>query len=307
MVRAPCRLHDTMEESAAGPLQRQVDRVHGVLRLGGDAQVDRKAIVLPPGSFELFDPFLMMAEDWFSSPGFDWHPHRGIETVTFVLEGALEHGDSRGNAGVLEPGDVQWMTAGSGIIHRELAHRDEHAHTLQLWVNLPASHKMVESGYQDLSRQAMAQEETRGARVAGASGRLGGRLGPARTLHPTTVLQIEIEPGGSYRLVLPAEDRAFLYLRTGRLVVGEQAALAANQVAWTDPVGSAGQSSVLDLRAPDGDEPSRAVLASGRPLGEPVVAGGPFVMNSEAEIRQAYDDFRRGRFGPIPRLARVGA
>jgi len=158
--------------------ERRIDRSHAVLELGPDGQVDRKAIVIPPSNFELFDPFLMLAEDWFSRPGFDWHPHRGIETVTVVLDGALEHGDSRGNAGVLGPADVQWMTAGSGIIHRELAHRDEHAHTLQLWVNLPSTHKMVESRYQDFTLESMLADVRTGARAHAVSGRLGGVEAP---------------------------------------------------------------------------------------------------------------------------------
>ena len=129
---------------------RSVDRVLAKQHLGPDQQVDDKALVIAPVDPTLTDPFLMMAEDWFSAPGFDWHPHRGIETVTTVLDGVLEHGDNLGNAGALEPGDVQWMTAGRGIIHRELAYRDEHAHTLQLWLNLPAADKLGETHYQDL-------------------------------------------------------------------------------------------------------------------------------------------------------------
>jgi len=120
---------------------RTVDRVEAKTRLGPDAQVDDKAIIIMPNDPRRTDPFLALAEDWFSEPGFEWHPHRGIETVTTVLDGILEHGDNLGNAGALQPGDVQWMTAGRGIIHRELAFRNELAHTLQLWVNLPASKK----------------------------------------------------------------------------------------------------------------------------------------------------------------------
>jgi redox-sensitive bicupin YhaK (pirin superfamily) len=288
--------------------QRRIDRIHDVLHLPGDGQVDRKALVIPPGNFELFDPFLMLAEDWFSRPGFDWHPHRGIETVTVVLDGALEHGDSRGNAGVLGPGDVQWMTAGSGIIHRELAHRDEHVHSLQLWVNLPSTHKMVESRYQDFTTAQMASIADRGVAVHAVSGRLGDQLAPAANHWPITGLQLTIEPGSSYAAEVPAGDRAFLYLRTGRLAVGDDAfELAAGTVAWSDPVGDPAGTSRLELRAPDeSDEPARIVLFSGRPIGERVVARGPFVMNSEAEIMQAFGDYRAGRFGPIPRLARIG-
>jgi redox-sensitive bicupin YhaK (pirin superfamily) len=279
---------------------RTVDRVHGVVELGADGQVDRKAIVLPPGNFELFDPFLMLAEDWFSRPGFDWHPHRGIETVTVVVDGALEHGDSRGNAGVLAPGDVQWMTAGAGIIHRELAYRDEHAHTLQLWVNLPSASKMVESQYRDFTLDAMA--------VDGTAPGVAVHAVPAH--RPVTVQQLLVEPGRTHDVVLPAGDRAFLYLRTGVLEVADVTGrLRAGEVAWSDPVGTADERSVLSLRVPEdgGDEPARLLLAAGAPLRERVVARGPFVMNSEAEIAEAYADFRAGRFGPMPRLARVTA
>lgn len=289
-------------------LPRRIDRTHDVLHLPGDGQVDRKALVIPPGNFELFDPFLMLAEDWFSTPGFDWHPHRGIETVTVILDGALEHGDSRGNAGVLGPGDVQWMTAGSGIIHRELAHRDEHVHSLQLWVNLPSTHKMVESRYQDFTTAEMASFADRGVAVHAVSGRLGDQTAPAANHWPITGLQLTIDPGSSYALELPAADRGFLYVRSGTVTTGDDGAarLGAGTVAWTDPVGDPGAASVLDLRSPDGgDEPARIVAFSGRPIGERVVARGPFVMNTEAEIMQAFGDYRSGRFGPIPRLARV--
>jgi redox-sensitive bicupin YhaK (pirin superfamily) len=292
-----------MTDTTLSPLVRGVDHVHGILELGPDGQVDRKAIVLPPGNFERFDPFLMLAEDWFSRPGFDWHPHRGIETVTVVLDGALEHGDSRGNAGVLAPGDVQWMTAGSGIIHRELAYRDEHVHTLQLWVNLPAADKMVESQYRDFTAAAMAATAPAGVEVLAV---------PQH--RPITVLQLTIEPGRSYDVALPVGDRAFLYLRDGIVDVGRDGdRLAPGQVAWTDPVlpgpsaaAAVAATSTLPLRVPDDAEvPARLLLASGAPLREPVVARGPFVMNTEAQILEAFADFRRGRFGPMPRLARV--
>jgi quercetin 2,3-dioxygenase len=284
--------------------RRRVDRRHGVVALGRDSQVDRKALVIPPGSFELFDPFLMLAEDWFSTPGFDWHPHRGIETVTVVLDGALEHGDSRGNAGVLAPGDIQWMTAGSGIIHRELAHRDEHVHTLQLWVNLPSTHKMVDSRYQDFTPADLATVGGEGARVDLVSGRAGAVAGPADNHWPITGGHVSVEPGRTVELPLPGADRAFLYVLAGALEVGDgRDRHAAGDVAWSDPVAT--DESVLTLAAPEGGEVARAILFSGRPIGEPVVAGGPFVMNSEAEIHQAFADYRRGRFGPIPRLTRV--
>ncbi len=289
--------------SGADARERGVDLRHGIERLGGDSQVDDKALVLPPGHFARFDPFLIMAEDRFSTPGFDWHPHRGLETVTVVLDGALEHGDNRGNAGVLEPGDVQWMTAGSGIVHRELAYRDEHAHTLQLWVNLPATDKRVEASYQDLPRGRLGRLGEPGVDVQLIAGSLGATSGPARPRRPITALALTLEPGRGIRVELPGEQRAFAYVIAGRLELGPEATgLRAGEVAWSDPVGAG--PSTWELAAPDGDEPVRLVVFAGRPIRERIVAYGPFVVNSEEEIREAFADYRAGRFGAIPALAR---
>jgi len=164
--------------------RRTISRVTPKQRLGPDAQVDDKAILIAPGDPALTDPFLMMAEDWFSSPGFEWHPHRGIETVTTVLDGVLEHGDNLGNAGALEPGDVQWMTAGRGIIHRELAYRDEHAHTLQLWLNLPARKKMVDTRYQDVRAAGRPRVTLPSVVLDVVSGTVEGATGPALNHSP---------------------------------------------------------------------------------------------------------------------------
>jgi redox-sensitive bicupin YhaK (pirin superfamily) len=283
--------------------RRRIDRTHGVTRLGPDQQVDDKALVIAPTDVRLTDPFLALAEDWFSAPGFDWHPHRGIETVTLVLEGALEHGDNLGSAGVLGPGDVQWMTAGRGIIHRELAYRDEHAHTLQLWVNLPRRQKMVATRYQDVPEPAQPVATAPGSRTAVISGTAAAVTGPAANHWPITGLRVSIEPGSTVTHQLPAHDRAFLYVLAGEVSAAGRA-LRAGQVAWSDPAGPAGESS-LELSAPDGDEVASLILFSGQPIKEPVAAGGPFVMNTAAEIQRAFQDFHAGRFGPIPRQARL--
>jgi quercetin 2,3-dioxygenase len=282
---------------------RRIDRVHGVTSLGPDAQVDDKQLVFPPGSFTDYDPFLMLSEDWFSQPGFEWHPHRGIETVTIVLDGALEHGDNKGSAGILAPGDVQWMTAGSGIIHRELAFRNEHVHSLQLWVNLPRTHKMVEARYQDVRASDQAVVDRDGVHVSVISGRAGDAVGPAENHWPITGLLVTLDPGSTWTQELPTHDRAFAYVLAGQLLIGGRRVDAGN-TAWSDPVGSAGTSS-LSLAALDGDRPARVMLFSGRPIREQVVAGGPFVMNSHAEIEQAFRDFHSGRFGAVPRQARL--
>lgn len=286
------------------PRPRRVDRVHTKTVLGPDAQVDAKAIIISPDNPALTDPFLVLSEDRFSSPGFGWHPHRGVETVTLVLDGVLEHGDSLGNAGALEPGDVQWMTAGSGIIHRELAFRDEYAHTLQLWVNLPADRKLVPTRYQDLRAGSHARYTAAGVSVAVISGRSASVTGPAANHWPILGLLLTLEPATEYAQLLPADHRGFCYVLSGRVSVAGRR-LEAGQIAWSDPVAEGEGATSLTLATPAGDERTRLMVYAGRPLREPVVAGGPFVMNSKAQIQQAFADFHAGRFGDIPRQARL--
>jgi redox-sensitive bicupin YhaK (pirin superfamily) len=285
-------------------MARGIDRVRTRTMLGPDAQVDDKAVIIGPDNFGLTDPFLLLSEDWFSSPGFQWHPHRGVETVTLVLDGVLEHGDSLGNRGALEPGDVQWMTAGSGIIHRELAFRNEHAHTLQLWVNLPADRKLVATRYQDLRAGDHAVRTAPGVSVAVVSGSSDGIVGPAANHWPILGLLLTLDPATDYTELLPADHRAFCYVLAGRLEVAGRP-VRAGQIAWADPIAADRRPTALAMRTPDGDERTRVMLYAGRPLGEPVVAGGPFVMNSKAQIQQAFADFHSGKFGDIPRQARL--
>ncbi len=264
--------------------------------------MDDKAIIIAPRDPRTTDPFLALAEDWFSDPGFEWHPHRGIETVTLVLDGVLEHGDNAGNAGALLPGDIQWMTAGRGIIHRELAFKNEFAHTLQLWVNLPSRRKMVETGYQDLRAADRPAATVDGARVDVVSGTLAGVTGPARNQHPISGGIVTVEPGSRVDLGIPAAHRAFLYVMDGSAGIAGRL-VREGQVAWSDPAPGAVGGLRITCRA--GDRPVRVMCFSGQPLREPVVMGGPFVMNSRKEIEAAFRDFDAGRFGAVPRQARL--
>ncbi|MBL1076018.1 pirin family protein [Nocardia sp. 2] len=289
--------------TATAPVRRTVDRVRTKTLGGPTEQVDRNALVIAPNEVHNTDPFLLMAEDWFSTPGFEWHPHRGLETVTVVLDGKLEHGDSLGHAGALEPGDIQWMTAGSGIIHRELAYHNEFAHTLQLWLNLPGDKRMVDTRYQDLRRAEQATVASPGVLVRVVSGDTSGVHGTAETHWPITGLMVTLEPGSSYTPVLPAQDRTFAYVVAGAATIGGTA-VGDGQIAWSDPMGGDEPSS-LDLLATDPEQPTTLMLFSGKPIREPIVFGGPFVMGSRAEIEQAFADYRRGRFGQVPRLARL--
>jgi redox-sensitive bicupin YhaK (pirin superfamily) len=282
---------------------RGVGRVETKVRFGPDSQVDDKALIIMPNDPARTDPFLALAEDWFSAPGFEWHPHRGIETVTLVVDGVLEHGDNLGNAGALEPGDVQWMTAGRGIIHRELAYRDEHAHTLQLWVNLPADRKLVDTRYQDLLAVRRPRIEAPGTRVDVVSGPYRGATGdvtgPALNHWPIHGALITLEPNTSVSYAVPDRHRAFAYVLTGTATIAGRP-VQAGQIAWSDPAPGS-----LTFAAPDGDEVTTVMLYSGEPIGQPVVLGGPFVMNSREEIVRAYADFHAGHFGDIPRQARL--
>jgi quercetin 2,3-dioxygenase len=264
--------------------------------LGPDQQVDRKAVVVEPGRWHDHDPFLLMFEDWFSSVGFEWHPHRGIETVTVVLDGELEHRDNRGGQGVLGAGDVQWMTAGSGLVHTELAHRRAGVHSLQLWVNLPSASKMVEPRYQDLRGDAVPVRTAPGVRAKVFSGRSGEVEGPALNHHPVTMVEVEMEPGARFVQELVASDRAFAYVLDGGADFGAGGGTAeAGQVVWFEP-----SPDVDHLAVEAGEHGTRFLVWAAAPLREPVVAYGPFVMNTRDQIVDAYEDYQAGRFGPIP-------
>ena len=282
-------------------------RVSEKLHAGPDSQVDDKSLVILP-SYEglpLTDPFLALSEDWFSNPGFEWHPHRGIETVTIVLDGVLEHGDNLGNAGALDVGDAQWMTAGRGIIHRELAYRNEHAHTLQLWINLPAGLKMTETRYQDLRADNMPVHREPGVEVRTMAG-APGEGGVSVNLSSIIGMTVTLDPNTSYEQMLPGDHRAFAHVLSGGLTVGDRA-VRAGEIGWSDPVPGADGPSRLTMRTPDSDQRTVVLLFSGRPLNEPVAMGGSFVMNTRQEIERAYLDFQRGGFGTIPRTARLAA
>jgi len=257
-------------------------------------------IPLLPGRWAEFDPFLIMAEDQFREPGgFPDHPHRGLETVTLVLDGELRHADNRGNQGVLRSGDVQWMTAGRGIIHAELPHQASTVHSLQLWVNLPAPQKLIESGYQDLRAGTVPVAEEAGVSVRVISGELEGLRAPAHTQTPIGYFEVVLEPGRATSLLLPATHNAFVYVIEGAAQFGAHRVLGvAGQTLWLDfPTGPAGPSQLYVAA----DQATRLLLVTGEPLHEPVVAHGPFVMNTREEIVTAYEDYQAGRFGgPTP-------
>jgi quercetin 2,3-dioxygenase len=283
--------------------RRTIARVEDKIHFGADSQVDDRNVLITPMNPALTDPFLLLSEDWFSTTGFEWHPHRGLETVTLVLDGVLEHGDNLGNAGALTTGDIQWMTAGRGIIHRELAFRNERAHTLQLWVNLPGELKMTGTRYQDLRAADRPVIERDGARIDLISGHADGATGPALNNWPITGTLITLEPNRSLEHLVPGRDRAFCYVLSGEVTIAGRT-VQPGQTAWSDPVPQA-TASAITLAAGDRDQPSVVMVYSGQPIGQPVTMGGPFVMNTKAEITQAFNDFHAGKFGDVPRQARL--
>jgi redox-sensitive bicupin YhaK (pirin superfamily) len=278
------------------PLERQVDRVERPLDRGVTEQVQAKRLVLRPGAYERQSPFLHLSEDWFAAPGgFETHPHRGMETVTLVLEGALHHRDHTGADGILRAGDVQWMTAGRGVLHSEMPHGRETAHTLQLWLNLPAAAKMTPARYVDQPLATVPVRRLPGVEIrvyAGVSGEVTQSPG---SLWPILFLDIALARGQELVQEIPADYRAFIYAREGEAAIGgDRRKISAPEVAWLDPRSSlAGGTETVRIAATG--QPFRCLLYAGAPIDEPVVAYGPFVMNSAEEIRQAFADYQTGR------------
>ena len=272
-------------------VQRPISRIESTRDYPGDSQVNAKRIVVSFDAFERTDPFIMLAEDWFDRKGgFDTHPHRGFETVTFALEGKIRHRDSKGNEGLLEPGDIQWMTAGRGILHSEIAEGEEQVHSLQLWLNLPASKKMVEPRYQDIKKEKIPVVPIEEGEVRVISGKFGDVLADTKHHHPVTLLDVALRPDGRTDISIDPSYRIFVYVLEGEMKIsGEQ--VKAGKVVWFDPTD--GESVIPFEAATD----SRALLFAGPPINERIVQYGPFVMNTREEILQAFNDFNSGTFG----------
>jgi redox-sensitive bicupin YhaK (pirin superfamily) len=250
------------------------------------------------GQVPLFDPFLLLDNFGSSNPedylaGFPWHPHRGIETVTYMLNGRVAHEDSLGNSGTIDAGDLQWMTAGSGIIHQEMPQRSDGRLTgFQLWVNLPSRQKMVEPAYRGLGAAEIPTVVTEdGTRVKVVAGTFQGVEGPARGISvDPTYLDVQLPANSSFELDTPAGYTAFAQTFEGTTRFGEERATPARP-----------QETLLfgpgdRVRARSVDGPSRFLLVSGRPLGEPVAWYGPIVMNRPEELAEAALELRRGTF-----------
>ena len=247
---------------------------------------------------ERFDPFLLLDDIHSTKPedylaGFPWHPHRGIETVTYVLRGEVDHGDSLGNHGAIGSGDVQWMTAGSGIVHQEMPQRWEgDMRGLQLWVNLPASHKMMSPRYRDVPADSIpACRLDGGAEVKVIAGRCNGCEGPvADIVRSPEYLDVTVPAGGSFTHPTVASHTVFAYLLEGSAAFapGDLRTVAADHVVLF----GAGDS----VKVLAGDGGARFLLFTGEPLGEPVAWRGPIVMNTEEELDLAFREYQQGTF-----------
>jgi quercetin 2,3-dioxygenase len=272
-----------------------------------------------------FDPFLLLDDFHSANPadylaGFPWHPHRGIETITYVLSGEIEHGDSMGNSGVIGAGDVQWMTAGSGIIHQEMPKGEKSPSPdggrmmwgFQLWANLPASQKMMEPRYREVKASQIPRIAVEGGASVGViCGAVGAVRGPVRDIvTDPEYLDVALRAGGHFAHPVPRGHSAFAYVVDGagrfspeqdpfafpvsaanyfEMISGERSVVipSENVVAF-------GEGDQVSVRA--GDEPVRFLLVSGKPLKEPVAWGGPIVMNTQEELRLAFDEYNRGTF-----------
>jgi quercetin 2,3-dioxygenase len=250
-------------------------------------------LVIPPVMIPEHSPFLLMAEDWFAPPaGFPTHPHRGIETVTFVIAGELIHSDHTGGTGRLHAGDVQFMTAGGGVMHSEMP-GPEGVQTLQLWLNLPARLKRVKARYQNvLASDAPANRET-GVEARLYAGRLGGLTAPFASTWPMTVIELKLEAGAAFQIPVPAGERAFALILEGAVALGADKRLAkTGDVAWA--AASSGADGFDSLTA-HAAAAARLLVFASPIIDEPVAMGGPFVMNTREEILEAFADLRAGR------------
>src|SRR3974390_3250557 len=269
------------------------------------------------GSTTEFDPFLLLddfrndvPEDYLA--GFPWHPHRGIETITYVLAGTVEHGDSMGNHGSIGAGDVQWMTAGRGIIHQEMPKGDQagRMHGFQLWANLPASLKMTTPRYQDIpSGEIPELVDDDGTRVRGICGDFRGKRGPVGGIAADPrYLDIFVPPGRRKALPVEIERHAFAYVFEGSGTFSGASApfgvLTEKDTADGETLvrGRPGNRSLVlfdrgdEVTVEAGDDGIRFLLVSGNPLQEPVAWYGPIVMNTQEQLRQAFDELDRGTF-----------
>jgi len=240
-----------------------------------------------------FDPFLMLDSFDSTDPadytaGFPWHPHRGIETITYLIHGKIEHMDSLGNKGTIESGESQWMSAGSGILHQEMPMASERMLGLQLWLNLPKSEKMSDPAYLGITQDMMPVVETEHATVRVLSGSFGGVTGVTPRHIQAGILDVSLKKNGSITMPTKPDETVFAFLITGDAVIDAHLVNEKTAVLF-----GAGDSITIEATP---DRALRFLLFSGKALHEPIAWGGPIVMNTRDELDLAFDELRRGTF-----------
>lgn len=276
-------------------LQREVARIDSPAVQRGMNDMHRVRPLVPPGDWASTDPFLLLMEDWFPEGVFEEHPHRGMETVTYVIDGTIEHYDNLGNKGSAGPGDAMWMTAGRGLIHNERPAKGQTVRVLQLWVNLPAMDKLVPASHQLLTGTEVPVRHAPGAEIRVFSGASGAVTSPTRNHVPVTMVELRLRPGAQVEQDLPAGHNGFVVVLEGNATIGPKAtAVHAGQVAWLSTNEAASAVSLTGV-----DQGLRAILFAGRPLREPIAARGPFVMNTDEELAIGFAEYRaqQERFG----------
>jgi len=295
------------EETRAGRNRTVAGVVNSIETLEGGGFLVRRPF--PKAAFSDFDPFLLLDEMGpmevapGEAKGAPDHPHRGFETVTYLLAGDMEHKDSRGHAGRLRAGDVQWMTAGAGVVHsempsREFAREGGLMHGLQLWVNLPQRDKMTKPRYQEIPNSQIPKAISADGlvMVSVIAGEAMGEKAVIETRTPIIYLHYRIKPGGAATQAVPGAYNAFAYIVEGEGLFGAEG----NRAGDGQTVLFAQDGDEVTIENPvDAKATLEALLIAGVPLNEPVARYGPFVMNTQAEIRQAFEDYRLGRMGAI--------
>ncbi len=278
---------------------RKIEKIITGMPATDGAGVELTRIIGQPAMTEL-DPFLLLDAFRSDDPddyiaGFPPHPHRGFETVTYILNGRMRHRDNAGNEGVIEPGGIQWMTAGRGIVHSEMPEQqDGLLEGFQLWINLPAANKLTTPAYQEHAAAQIPTETRPGATLRVITGTTAqGTTGPVvQPLTQPVYFDVALDAGAAFEEPLPTGHTAVVYVIDGSVRLADES--GAEQSLGRDQLGVLGDGDALALEA--GDEGARFLLIAGKPLGEPIARAGPFVMNTEQELRQAFIDYQSGKF-----------
>jgi redox-sensitive bicupin YhaK (pirin superfamily) len=272
-------------------IKRKIVKTITGIKTSDGAGVNLTRIIGSP-ELNMLDPFLLLDEFGSDNPddyiaGFPPHPHRGFETITYMLNGKWQHKDSAGNEGKLGEGSVQWMTAGRGIVHSEMPiQTDGLVRGFQLWLNLPKEKKMIEPAYQDIESEQIPIVKEKAGTVKVISGNFHGTVGPGQSHTPVLILDISLNPESELTIPLTDGWNVFSFIYEGDVFAGQK--LSKGQLAVYEKDGD------VDFKTKDNK--ARIFFAAGEPLNEPVARGGPFVMNTRGEVLQAFSDFQEGKF-----------